>query len=49
MAFQATRIPPMGMPVTWIMPEERAKRRWPANQVVEAPSVIATHLAEADS
>lgn len=38
--------PAYGMPVTWIMPEERANALGLGYQVVEAPSVIATHLAK---
>jgi len=37
--------PAYGMPVTWIAPEDKAHALGLGYQVVEAPSVIATHLS----
>ncbi|HTD03757.1 flagellar biosynthesis protein FlhA [Undibacterium sp.] len=38
--------PAYGMPITWIAPEDKAHALGMGYQVVEAPSVIATHVAK---
>lgn len=42
----ATRDPSFGMPARWILPDQRAEAEAMGYVVVEAPTVVATHLME---